>query len=75
MFGRDKCYRPNLVLNAPRLMAMELDTKHGMSQEDIAAHMLKAVVFTMEYMKKHLHMDGKVENYNMIIDLKDMGVT
>ena len=56
-------------------MAMELDTKHGMSQEDIAAHMLKAVVFTMEYMKKHLHMDGKVENYNMIIDLKDMGVT
>lgn len=73
--GRDTNHRPFIVLDAYRMINLDFEKKHGMTQEQIGEEVLTAIIFVLEYMKNNLHVPGKVENFSTIINLKDVGIT
>jgi hypothetical protein len=57
------------------MIKLDLETSLGLSKEEVCQHMISTVIFTMEWMKKNLFVPSKIENFNMIIDLNDVGIT
>ena len=63
--GRDYKYRPILILNVRRLIESNFET------EIIAT----ATAFFCDFVVKKLLIPGRIENWIMIIDLNDVGMT
>ena len=63
--GRDYKYRPILILNVRRLIESNFET------EIIAS----ATAFFCDFVVKKLLIPGRIENWIMIIDLNDVGMT
>lgn len=57
------------------MVGLELDTKFGLSQEDIGKEVMLVWIYMLETMKATMFVPGKVENFNMIIDLAEVGIT
>lgn len=65
--GRDRALRPVIVVRVSRLPAEWYSSK-------IEAFM-RILIFTMEYFIRYMIIPGKIENLNIIVDLKGLGVT
>lgn len=75
LFGRDKAYRPFIIVNAARMLEIDLETNLGLTKEELCSHVTSTCIFVMEWMKKNLFIPSKIENFNMIIDLYNVGIT
>lgn len=64
--GRDNHYRPIMVLNARKYVAM----KDKFAYED----WLTCIIFFMEYVIHNLLIPGQVENWNIITDVTDVSM-
>lgn len=61
-FGRDKKFRPTLIADIFKLQDIPVEK------------ILKLVVFCFEFFLRYLHVGGRAENYNVIIDCCNKGV-
>ena len=68
--GRDKKWRPLIVLNPTAL----LQFKHH-DGEKLCLEVIKWCVFVIEYMQKNIFLPGQIENYILIVDVNRLGVT
>lgn len=66
ILGRDHCFRPNIICSPKYFMS----NTGKYSFED----WLSAVVFILEYCINNLFIPGQVENWNLIVDLKDVSL-
>lgn len=73
--GKDKCHRPFVVVNCHKLISLDLETSKNISSSEVGSETLNVTIFVMEWMKANLWFPGKVENFNMLIDLSDVGIT
>ena len=69
MHGRDTHFRPILIVEVKR--AIELMDKLGFSFNEITQSML----FFMNYIVNYMLIPGQIENWILICDLKDVGVS
>eukprot|EP00375_Theileria_parva_P001861 XP_764536.1 hypothetical protein [Theileria parva strain Muguga] len=60
-FGRDKKCRPTLVADVFKLQDLPMEK------------LVKLVVFCFEFFLRYLHVGGKCENYNVLIDCDNKG--
>ncbi|XP_953521.1 phosphoinositide binding protein (SEC14 homologue), putative [Theileria annulata] len=60
-FGRDKRCRPTLVADVFKLQHLSMEK------------LVKVVVFCFEFFLRYLHVGGKCENYNVLIDCDNKG--
>lgn len=74
LHGRDIHHRPIIVLDANKIINLKLE-KEGLDQDQIGEEVKTLMVFVMEYMRNNLHCPGHIENFIMIIDLNDVGIT
>ena len=63
--GRDRNFRP-LIIIRPRVI-----TELGITEPHNG---IMACVFMMEYVRANLFMPGQVENWNLLIDLDNLGL-
>jgi len=66
--GRDKALRPVLVFRASRIPA----AWHRERRYDLV---IRVLVFSMEYFLSYMAVPGKIESINVVIDLKDLGIS
>ena len=57
------------------MLELDLETKLGLSKEELCDHVTSTCIFIMEWIKKNLYIPSKIENFNMIIDLNGVGIT
>ena len=69
MHGRDCHFRPIIVVEAER--AIELMDKMGYTFEELS----QALLFFMNYIVNYMLVPGQIENWFLICDLKNIGVT
>ena len=69
MHGRDCHFRPIIVVEAER--AIELMDKMGYTFEELS----QALLFFMSYIVNYMLVPGQIENWFLICDLKNIGVT
>jgi hypothetical protein len=69
MFGRDKHYRPVLIIEANK--NSELTDKKKLTLEDIS----KAIIFFLNYIINNIFIKCQIENWTLICDLENIGVT
>ena len=62
--GRDNRFRPIIVVNAARIMNLELTSEQ----------LQKLTIYVSEYVKEHIFVPQKVENWIFIIDLANIGI-
>lgn len=46
----------------------------GMSHDDFVNEIMRAFVFSLEYLKKHMLLPGQVENWVSILDTNHIGM-
>ncbi|BAM41660.1 phosphoinositide binding protein [Theileria orientalis strain Shintoku] len=61
-FGRDKRCRPTLVADVFKLQSLSIEK------------LVKLIVFCFEFFLRYLHVGGKSENYNVLIDCDNKGI-
>jgi len=66
--GRDSALRPTIVVR-PRRIPQEWYKLKCIDR------MIKVLIFCMEFMLWHMMIPGRIENTNVIVDLKGLGVT
>ena len=66
--GRDKHLRPIVVLDTTKLMEMKIKGK--LSSEIL----VRLTIFTLEYIKKYMLLDERVENHVIIIDCSGLSM-
>ena len=69
MHGRDTHFRPIIIVEIKR--AIELMDKLGFSFEEIS----QSILFFMNYIVNYMLIPGQIENWILICDLKDVGVS
>ena len=69
MHGRDHKFHPIIVFEMR--IAVEYLNKKGYSKEEIA----QCAIFLMNYIIKYMFIPGQIENYTLMIDLKDIGLS
>jgi hypothetical protein len=69
MHGRDTHFRPILIVEV--IKASELMDKLGFSFEEIS----QSILFFMNYIVNYMLIPGQIENWIIICDLKDVGVS
>lgn len=62
--GRDDKFRPIIVVNAARIVEMKLTSEN----------LQQLTVYVTEYVKEHIFIPGKVENWVFLIDLANIGI-
>jgi len=66
--GRDKYLRPTLVIRPLRIPQQWYKDK-------CIDKFIRVLIFCMEYMMRYMFIPGRVENNNLIVDLKGLGIT
>ncbi|UKK03018.2 phosphoinositide binding protein [Theileria orientalis] len=61
-FGRDKKCRPTLVADVFKLQGLSIEK------------LVRLIVFCFEFFLRYLHVGGKSENYNVLIDCDNRGI-
>ncbi|UKJ90032.2 phosphoinositide binding protein [Theileria orientalis] len=61
-FGRDKKFRPTLVADVFKLQRLSIEK------------LVRLIVFCFEFFLRYLHVGGKSENYNVLIDCDNRGI-
>ena len=69
MHGRDTHFRPILVIEVKR--AIELMDKLDYTFEEVS----QSILFFMNYIVNYMLIPGQIENWILICDLKDVGIT
>ncbi len=69
MHGRDTHFRPILIIEVGR--AVELMDKLDYTFEEVS----QAILFFMNYIVNYMLIPGQIENWILICDLKDVGIT
>ena len=69
MFGRDVHFRPIIVVEVKK--SIELLDKLGYTFEELSQSML----FFMNYIVNYILLPGQIENWILICDLKDVGIS
>ena len=68
--GRDRCFRPLIILNPPALLPFK---EYG--TDVIGEEIIKSSIFIIEYVLNNLCLPGQIENYIVICDVNKLGVT
>ena len=68
--GRDRWFRPLIVLNPTALLSFK-----SYDQDAIGNEIIKWSIFIIEYIMDHLFLPGQIENYVIICDVNKLGVT
>jgi len=68
--GRDRRFRPLIVLNPTALLAFK-----SISQDVLGEEIIKSSIFIIEYVLKNMFLPGQIENYIVIIDVNKLGVS
>lgn len=68
--GRDKFFRPMVILNPTALLPFK-----KMGFDLIGDEIIKWSIFIIEYVINNLFLPGKIENYSIIVDVNKLGVT
>ena len=63
--GRDKCYRP-IICVRPKII---MDMSPVPATEEVIAAQVQVICYALDYMM----IDGVIENFNLILDMKDLG--
>lgn len=71
--GRDKGYRPVLVIQPGRILGYVRNVVS--SQDDIAEKIADVCIFTFEFLIHYMFVPGKVENWATLIDLQKISIT
>jgi len=66
--GRDRCLRPTVVVRGNRI-------PHQWYKEKRIDKLIRVLVFCTEYFLRYMVVPGKVENLNVIFDLKGLGIS
>ena len=66
--GRDKRFRPCLVLNAIRIEKMKKSAGDGYDINSV----VNVVLFQQEYVMKYMFLPGQIENWVVIIDISKL---
>ena len=69
MYGRDKHYRPILIIEANK--NSELIDKKKLTLEDIS----KAIIYFLNYIIHNVLIKSQIENWTIICDLENVGLT
>ena len=69
MYGRDKHFRPILIIEANK--NSELIDKKKLTLDDIS----KAIIYFLNYIINYVFIKCQIENWTIICDLDDVGVT
>jgi len=66
--GRDKSLRPAIIVRPMRIPSQWYKDK-------CIDRFIRILIFCMEYMLRYMLLPGRVENLNLIVDLKGLGIT
>jgi len=66
--GRDRCLRPTVVVRGNRI-------PHQWYKEKRVDKLIRVLVFCTEYFLRYMVVPGKVENLNVVVDLKGLGIS
>jgi hypothetical protein len=69
MYGRDVHFRPIIIVEVKR--ANELLDKLGYTFDELS----QSILFFMNYIVNYILLPGQIENWVLICDLKDVGVS
>ena len=70
--GRDRMFRPIIVINPRQLRAFK---DYKMDDTITFEQTILACSFIMEYVTKHLHLPGQIENWILICDVGKLGIS
>jgi hypothetical protein len=68
IFGRDKNLRPIVICDIAKLLANK--SLFGLNQSNL----INTCIFLMEWMEEFMFHKGRIENFLLIVDCKDIGV-
>jgi hypothetical protein len=66
LYGRDKHLRPIIISQAQKILQLPKDIQN----QDL----INFILFMVEYVRKHMQIPGRIENFVMMIDCFNVGV-